>query len=60
MGKKNDDAFKSSTSKNGSVNDNDESYIEKVFKLPYRIKERYDHLNKHKKKTNKVIKESGM
>ena len=59
MGKKTDDAFRSSTSKNGSVNDN-ESYVEKIFKLPYRIKERYDHLNKHKKKTNKVIKESGM
>ena len=59
MGKKTDDAFRSSTSKNGSVNDN-ESYVEKIFKLPYRIKERYDHLKKHKNKTNKVIKESGM
>ena len=60
MGKKttNVDAFRSKTSGNGQVNDNDESIVESIFKLPYRIKERYDDLKKHKDKTNKVIKES--
>tara|TARA_B000000437_G_scaffold189646_1_gene147574 strand:- start:515 stop:703 length:189 start_codon:yes stop_codon:yes gene_type:complete len=59
MGKKttNIDAFRSKTSGNGQVNDN-ESIVESIFKLPYRIKERYDDLKKHKNKTNKVIKES--
>lgn len=53
------DSFNSSTSFNGSPNDN-EGIVEQIFKLPYRIKERYNSLKKHKKKTNKVIKESGM
>jgi len=59
MGKKTTDvdAFRSSTSHNGSVNDN-ESIVESIFKLPYRIKERYDDLKKHKNKTNKAIKDS--
>ena len=57
MGKKttNVDAFRSKTSGNGQVNDN-ESIVESIFKLPYRIKERYDDLKKHKNKTNKAIK----
>ena len=53
------DSFNSKTSHNGQVNDN-EGIIEQIFKLPYRVKERYDDLKKHRKKTNKVIKESGM
>ena len=53
------DSFNSKTSHNGQVNDN-EGIIEQIFKLPYRVKERYDDLKKHRKKTNKVIKEIGM
>ena len=51
------DSFNSKTSHNGSVNDN-EGIVEQIFKLPYRIKERYDDLKKHRDKTNKVIKEN--
>jgi len=51
------DSFNSKTSHNGQVNDN-EGIVEQIFKLPYRVKERYDHLKKHRDKTNKVIRES--
>jgi hypothetical protein len=54
MGKKKDDAFKSSTSTNGSVNDNDESYVEKVFKLPYRIKDVYNTIKDKRKKEKEM------
>ncbi len=53
MGKKKDDAFRSSTSKNGSVNDN-ESYVEKVFKLPYRIKNVYKTIKDKRKKEKEM------
>ena len=48
------DSFNSSTSFNGSPNDN-EGIVEQIFKLPYRIKERYDSLKKHKKKPTKLL-----
>ena len=48
-----DDAFRSSTSHNGSVNDN-ESYVEKVFKLPYRIKEVYNTIKDKRQKVNEM------
>ena len=51
------DSFNSKTSHNGQVNDN-EGIIEQIFKHPYRVKERYDDLKKHRDKTNKVIKEN--
>ena len=54
MGKKKDDAFRSSTSTNGSVNDNDESYVEKVFKLPYRIKDVYNTIKNKRKKEKEM------
>ena len=54
MTKKKDDAFRSSTSTNGSVNDNDESYVEKVFKLPYRIKDVYNTIKNKRKKEKEM------
>ena len=54
MGKKKDDAFKSSTSNNGSVNDNDTSYVEKVFKLPYKIRDVYNTIKNKRKKEKEM------
>ena len=47
------DAFRSKTSGNGSVNDN-ESYVEKVFKLPYRNKDVYNTIKNKRKKEKEM------